>query len=71
MNFVDLIIVVCSLSHPGAACQERHLPFESAGSLMSCMWQAQPFLANWVGEHPDARIASFRCAWPDTEEHPI
>lgn len=44
--------------------------FESAGSLKACMWEAQPYLAQWVGEHPDARIARFRCAWPEMEDKP-
>lgn len=70
MNLVDLIVLVCSLSHPQAACQEKHLLFEFHGSLAACMWQAQPYLARWVGEHPDARIARFRCALPETEDRP-
>ena len=70
MNLIDLIVMVCSLAHPSAACQEKHLLFESNGSLVACMWQAQPYLAQWVGEHPDARIASFRCALPEAEDRP-
>jgi hypothetical protein len=70
MNIIDLIILVCSLAHPNAPCVERHLPVESSGSLMACMWEAQPYLARWVSEHPDARIARFRCAWPETEDRP-
>ena len=70
MNLVDLIVLVCSLAHPSASCQERHMLVESSGSLAACMWQAQPYLARWVGEHPDARIARFRCAWPETEDRP-
>jgi hypothetical protein len=66
MNLVDLIIVVCSLASP-SACQERHLLFESHGSLTACMMQAQPYLAQWIGEHPGVRIASYRCDWPDHE----
>lgn len=71
MNLVDLIVMVCSLAHPQAPCKERHLLFESSGSLTACLWQAQPYLAQWVGEHPDTRIASFRCAWPEAEDRPI
>ena len=70
MNMVDLIVLVCSLINPNAACQERHLLFESSGSLTACIWQAQPYLAQWVGEHPNTRIASYRCAWPETENQP-
>jgi hypothetical protein len=67
MNLVDLIILVCSLANP-ADCSERHLLFEAHGSLKACMMEAQPYLAQWVGEHPNERIARWRCAWPDTED---
>jgi hypothetical protein len=67
MNMIDLIIVVCSLAHPDA-CQEKHLLFEAHGPLYACMWEAQPYLAQWIGEHPDLRIASFRCDWPEHED---
>ncbi len=70
MNLVDLIVLVCSLAHPSWACQERHMLLESSGSLAACMWEAQPYLARWAGEHPDARIARFHCAWPETEDRP-
>ena len=64
---VDLIILVCALQFP-SACAERHFLFEAHGSLNVCMMQAQPYLAQWTGEHPGYRIANWRCAWPDQEE---
>ena len=67
MDLVDLIIVVCALAAP-EQCQEHHILVESHGSLASCMWEAQPFLAQWIGEHPVYRIASFRCDWPQRED---
>lgn len=67
MNMVDLIVIVCSLAAP-SVCQERHMLFESHGSLYTCMWEAQPFLAQWIGDHPDLRIAGFRCDWPERED---
>ena len=67
MNMVDLIVLVCSLANPNA-CSERHLLFESQGSLRSCMMQAEPYLAQWAGEHPNERIAKWRCAWPEAED---
>ena len=69
MNLVDLIILVCSLADPNA-CKEQHLLLQSSGSLASCVWQAQPYLAQWVGEHPNVRIAAWHCAWPETEDKP-
>jgi hypothetical protein len=66
MNLVDLIVMVCSILNPGA-CSEKHFLVETYGSLNSCMMQAQPYLAQWAGEHPNERIAEWHCAWPDQE----
>ena len=66
MQWVDLIVLACTLANPGA-CKEYHLMFQSAGSLRGCMMQAQPYLSQWVGEYPDVRVARWRCAWPDEE----
>jgi hypothetical protein len=66
MNLVDLILLACTLANPGS-CRE----FQSAGSLRSCMMQAQPYLAQWAGEHPAFRVAKWRCAWPDQEDGKI
>ena len=66
MQWVDLIVLACSLADP-SVCKEYHLAFQSAGSLRSCMMQAQPYLAQWVGDHPNERVARWRCAWPDAE----
>lgn len=66
MNLVDLIFVVCSVASP-ASCQEHHLLVESHGSLRTCVMQAEPYLAQWIGEHPGLRIARFRCDWPEHE----
>jgi len=32
------------------------------------MMQAQPYLAQWAGDHPGYRVTNWRCAWPDQEE---
>lgn len=66
MSMVELIVVVCSMLSPGA-CSEKHFLFETVGSLNTCMMQAQPYLAQWAGEHPNDRIAKWRCAWPEQE----
>ncbi len=66
MNMVDLIVLACSIVSPGV-CQTHHLLFQSNGSLRACMEQAQPYLAQWVGQHPNLRIARYSCAWPDSE----
>lgn len=67
MDMVDLVVVLCSVLNPGA-CQERHILFESHGSLQACMMEAPPYLAQWIGEHPKLRVARWRCVWPDLEK---
>ena len=42
--------------------------FQSAGSLRTCTMQAQPYLARWIGEHPNLRVARWHCAWPGQED---
>ncbi len=66
MNFIDLIVVVCSVTNPNI-CREEHLMFQTLGSLNACAMQAQPYLAQWIGEHPSLHVVRWRCEWPDAE----
>ena len=61
-----LIMTVCSLSSPDS-CGEARLQFSADESLMQCMMQAQHYLAQYVDEHPDKRVARWRCAYPERE----
>jgi len=36
--------------------------------LEACTMRAQPYLAQWVGEHPNFRVTRWHCAWPEREE---
>lgn len=67
MNFVELVLTVCTLAQP-VSCDEKKLVFSSeTGSLMGCMMQAQPFIAQWSGEHPGLRVSRWRCVTPGSE----
>jgi hypothetical protein len=67
MQWVDLIVLACSLANPNT-CKEYHLMmFQEVASLRACMTEAQPYLAQWIGEHPHERVARWRCAWPNQE----
>lgn len=70
MNLIDLVVLACTLVSPGA-CHEYHLLFQSGGSLRACTMQAQPYLAQWIGEHPSLRAARWYCAWPGQEDEKI
>jgi hypothetical protein len=67
MQLVDLILLACAVTNPGA-CREHHLLFQTAGSLRGCVMQAQPYLAQWAGDHQGYRVVRWHCAWPDEEE---
>jgi hypothetical protein len=66
MPLVDLIVTVCLIAHPGA-CEKRHMLFEAKGSLRTCMYEAQFYLAKWSSEHPQYDIKRWQCAWPNSE----
>lgn len=65
-----LIMTVCSLASP-AQCNEARLQFTADESLMQCMMQAQPYIAQWAGEHPNTRVTRWRCAYPEREGQKI
>jgi hypothetical protein len=65
-----LIMTVCAMSAPNN-CGEERLQFTADESLMQCMMQAQPYLAQWADQHPDTRITRWRCAYPDREQQGI
>ena len=67
---IDLILSVCMLSDPNA-CKEQHLYYESRGSLAQCMMLSMPYVAEWAGEHPDWKVASWKCQWPEDRKQPI
>jgi hypothetical protein len=67
MQFVELILTVCSLAQP-AACDERRLMLESqTGSTRNCMMQSMPYIAQWSGEHPNVQVTRWRCVTPGAE----
>jgi hypothetical protein len=67
MALVELIVLACAISDP-KACHEYHIEFETQGSLRSCMMRAEPYLAQWAGEHPSLTIMRWHCAWPGQED---
>jgi len=67
MGFVELIFTVCSIINP-TDCREEHLQFMDQGSLAQCVWHAQPYLAQWVNQHENLRVAKWHCAYPDAVE---
>jgi hypothetical protein len=67
MNPIDLIVTVCAVLSP-ATCEETHLVFDWNGSLQQCSMGAQPYIAQWVGEHPKWAAVRWRCEYPHTRD---
>ena len=67
MNLIDLIV---SGMHPGQPWGMPRIssPVSVGGSPRACTMQAQPYLAQWIGEHPNLRVARWHCAWPQQED---
>ena len=70
MNFIELILTVCSLANP-SLCEEARIPFASGDSLRQCMFQAPPAIAQWSEQHPARRVVRWRCALPGSEDKDI
>lgn len=64
-----LIMTVCSLSSPDS-CGEARMQFSAEESLMQCMMQAPPYIAQWAGEHPGRQVTRWRCTYPEREGQP-
>jgi len=67
MNAINLILTVCAVASPDT-CEERNLVFSSNFSLRQCVVAAQPYIAQWVGEHPNWTAVKWRCEYPHAKE---
>ena len=63
MNAIDLIVTVCAVASP-TVCEEQHLVFTSTVSPRQCVMAAQPYIAQWVSEHPNWTAVKWRCEFP-------
>jgi hypothetical protein len=64
---IELIMTVCALAQP-SKCEEQHLQYASQGSLRQCAMNAQPYLAQWINEHPKWTIVRWHCDVPHMRE---
>ena len=60
MPFVELLVVMCLSANP-TVCEEKSFLFENQGSLLACMVEAQPFLADWQAKHPKWTVRTWKC----------
>jgi len=67
MDMINLIITVCAVLSP-TSCEEKSLMFSSSASLQQCAMAAPPYIAQWIGQHPQWTAVKWRCEYPHTRE---
>jgi hypothetical protein len=61
---IELAFVVCLRSLP-VLCEERSMSYLPETTLMGCMMQAQPQLAEWSQQHPNLTVSRWTCQYAD------
>jgi hypothetical protein len=69
-GLIEIILTVCAIANP-ANCEEKSLQFAWDGSLQQCMMAAQPYIAQWIGQHPAWRATKWSCDYPDSKRRKI
>jgi hypothetical protein len=64
---IEMIVTVCALAQPNQ-CEDQHLQYAGIGSLRQCAMNAQPYLAQWISQHPKWTIKRWHCEVPHTRE---
>ena len=67
MDLIELVITVCAVLSP-ATCEEKHIAFSATISPRQCTMAAPPYVAQWVGEHPNWTAVKWRCEYPHAKE---
>jgi hypothetical protein len=69
-SLIEIILTVCAIANPNN-CEERALQFAWDGSIHQCMMAAQPYIAQWIGEHPAWMARKWTCDYPGSRKHQI
>jgi len=67
MGLIELILTVCAAAHP-TECEDRHFQFAFNGSPQQCAAGAQPYIAQWTGEHPYWKPVRWHCEYPGKQK---
>jgi hypothetical protein len=70
LGMIEIILTVCAIANP-ANCEEKYLQFAWEGSLNQCMMAAQPYIAQWIGTHPQWIARKWTCEYPGNEKRKI
>ena len=69
-RLIEIILTVCAIANP-ANCEEKHLQFAWDGSIQQCMMAAQPYIAQWIDQHPAWRTQKWSCGYPGSRKRDI
>jgi hypothetical protein len=69
-GMIEIILTVCAVANP-ANCEEKYLQFAWDGSLKQCVMAAQPYIAEWIGNHPEWVATKWSCDYPGHEKRRI
>ena len=67
---IEIVLTVCAVATP-AKCEEKYLQFDWDGSLGQCIMAAQPYIAEWIGKHPEWYATKWSCDYPGHEKKRI
>jgi hypothetical protein len=67
MGLIELIVTVCAVSLP-SQCEDQHFLFSAGMSLNQCVMNAQPYIAQWINEHPKWVAVRRRCGYGGSKE---
>ena len=69
-SLIEIILTVCAIANPNN-CEEKALQFAWDGSINQCMMAAQPYIAQWIGQHPAWIATKWTCDYPGSRKHQI
>ena len=70
MGMIEIVLTVCAIANP-SYCEEKYLQFDWDGSINQCMVAAQPYIAQWIGNHPGWVATKWSCDYPGHEKRRI
>lgn len=59
-TMLSIILSACLVADP-AQCREHNLPAQNIVDPTRCVLLAQPFVAQWAGEHPEWEVKKYAC----------
>jgi hypothetical protein len=67
---IEIILTVCAIANP-SNCEEKDLQYAWEGSIQQCMMTAQPYIAEWIGQHPAWQVTKWSCDYPGSRKRKI